>query len=99
MDYYVHLSEDTLDKLEKAIDGTKIDVRELEVTQNGTYVAPTGKAYSPVKVEVSMPTITIVNTANVDIAVSGDIEASGEGTYSVTGDATITLTTPAVSEL
>lgn len=33
--------------------GSGIDVEPLSVTQNGTYSAPTGKAYSPVTVNVS----------------------------------------------
>lgn len=41
---YVHLSDEQ---------GTQIDVEPLSVTQNGTYTAPTGKAYSPVTVNVS----------------------------------------------
>ena len=33
--------------------GGSVDVESLSVTQNGTYTAPTGKAYSPVVVNVS----------------------------------------------
>ena len=33
--------------------GSSIDVEALSVTQNGTYTAPSGKAYSPVTVNVS----------------------------------------------
>lgn len=40
---YVHLSDD----------GTLVGVEPLTVTENGTYTAPTGKAYSPVTVNVS----------------------------------------------
>lgn len=43
-DGYVHLSDE---------EGTQITVESLSVTQNGTYTAPTGKAYSPVTVNVS----------------------------------------------
>ena len=35
--------------------GTSITVEELNVSTNGTYTAPAGKAYSPVKVLVSNP--------------------------------------------
>ena len=41
---YVHLSDE---------EGTHVTVESLSVTQNGTYTAPTGKAYSPVSVSVS----------------------------------------------
>lgn len=41
---YVHLSDE---------EGTQISVESLSVTQNGTYTAPSGKAYSPVTVNVS----------------------------------------------
>ena len=43
-DGYVHLSPDG---------SPPITVESLSVTQNGTYTAPTGKAYSPVTVNVS----------------------------------------------
>ena len=33
--------------------GSSVTVEELSVTENGTYTAPTGKAYSPVTVNVS----------------------------------------------
>ena len=52
MEYYVNLSDSTLAKLEEAISGEEIDVVELHVTENDTYIAPEGKAYSPVVVEV-----------------------------------------------
>lgn len=35
------------------VEPTQIEVEPLSVTQNGTYTAPTGKAYSPVTVNVS----------------------------------------------
>lgn len=35
------------------VEPTEIEVEPLSVTQNGTYTAPTGKAYSPVTVNVS----------------------------------------------
>ena len=40
---YVHLSDD----------GNLVGVEPLTVTENGTYTAPTGKAYSPITVDVS----------------------------------------------
>lgn len=43
-DGYVHLDDEGT---------TPITVEPLSVTQNGTYTAPTGKAYSPVTVNVS----------------------------------------------
>lgn len=53
MEYYVHLSDETLEKLEDAISGEPVEVVELNVTENDTYTAPSGKAYSPVVVNVS----------------------------------------------
>lgn len=41
---------------------TPITVESLPVTQNGTYTAPTGKAYSPVTVAV--PTVTITQSGS-----------------------------------
>ena len=40
-------------KTEGLASGGGVDVEALSVTQNGTYTAPTGKAYSPVTVNVS----------------------------------------------
>ena len=46
---------------------SSITVEALNVTTNGTYTAPTGKAYSPVT--VSVPTVTITQTGgNLSIA-------------------------------
>lgn len=51
MEYDVNFSEQTLKELTDAIKG--VQVEELNVSENGTYTAPSGKAYSPVKVNVS----------------------------------------------
>lgn len=51
MEYTVNLGKESLKKIANAIGG--VDVQELEVTQNGVYTAPDGKAYSPVKVNVA----------------------------------------------
>ena len=51
MEYYVEFGEQTMKEITDALKG--VDVQELSVTQNGTYTAPEGKAYSPVKVNVS----------------------------------------------
>lgn len=44
------------------VEPTEIEVEPLSVTQNGTYTAPTGKAYSPVTVNVSGGTINVATT-------------------------------------
>lgn len=44
------------------IEPTEIEVEPLSVTQNGTYTAPTGTAYSPVTVNVSGGTISVATT-------------------------------------
>ena len=50
MDYNIHLSEDTLNKLGDAISG--VEIIDLEVTEAGTYTAPEGKAYGKVVVTI-----------------------------------------------
>ena len=50
---YVHLSDE---------EGTHVTVESLFVTQNGTYTASTGHAYSPVSVNV--PTVTITQSGS-----------------------------------
>lgn len=50
---YVHLSD---------AQGTQITVESLSATSNTTYTAPTGKAYSPVVVNV--PTVTITQSGS-----------------------------------
>ena len=45
------------------VEPTEIEVEPLSVTQNGTYTAPTGKAYSPVTVNVSGGGTLTVKTA------------------------------------
>lgn len=50
---YVHLDDEGT---------TPITVESLSVAQNGTYTAPTGKAYSPVTVAV--PTVTITQSGS-----------------------------------
>ena len=44
------------------IEPTEIEVEPLSVTQNGTYTAPTGKAYSPVTVNVSGGSVSVGQT-------------------------------------
>lgn len=50
MEYTVNLGKESLRKIASAIGG--VEVEPLEVTQNGEYTAPDGKAYSPVSVNV-----------------------------------------------
>ena len=38
--------------LGKKMTGSNVEIESLSVTENGTYTAPTGKAYSPVTVNV-----------------------------------------------
>lgn len=49
MEYFVHLGADSVDAIKQAC-GTEVE--ELNVTENGTYNAPSGKAYNPVIVNV-----------------------------------------------
>lgn len=52
--------------------GTSITVEPLTVTRNGTQTAPSGKAYSPVTVNVPQPsgTINIVANGQQDVSMS-----------------------------
>ncbi len=57
------------------VEPTEIEVEPLSVTQNGTYTAPTGKAYSPVTVNVSggsvnIATETMTNSSNQNTSIS-----------------------------
>ena len=50
----------TLTEMKNAVDGiSSTTVESLSVTSNGTYTAPTGKAYTPVTVNVSAPSPTL----------------------------------------
>ena len=60
-DGYVHLSDEQ---------GTSVTVEALSVTQNGTYTAPTGKAYSPVSVSVPTGGSEIVLLGADEVTVS-----------------------------
>lgn len=56
------------------VEPTEIEVEPLSVTQNGTYTAPTGKAYSPVTVNVSggsvnIATATMTNSSNQNTSI------------------------------
>ena len=52
--------------------GGGVTVEELNVTDNGTYTAPTGKAYSPVKVNVSGGGSSDFSTATVTVTTSAE---------------------------
>lgn len=69
-----------------ASSGGDIEVEALAVTENGTYIAPEGKAYSPVNVNVaggggssdfSIAEVTIVNTINGHVTLT--MPVCGEG--------------------
>lgn len=84
-----------------AVPGSSVDVEALSVTQNGTYTAPAGKAYSPVTVSVSGGASNIVqgtftgSTAGTVLTVSVPYTGSGyplviaiypsEGSYNSSG--------------
>lgn len=67
--------------------GGDIDVDSLTVTENGTYSASSGHAYSPVV--VSVPTSGITPTGTTDI--------SSNGIYDVTNFASASVSVPAAS--
>lgn len=61
---------------------TQIEVEPLSVTTNGTYTAPTGKAYSPVTVNVSGGTVNVATTtwSNSDNTATSHTFSSLSGT-------------------
>jgi hypothetical protein len=72
MEYFVHLGAHSVDAIKQAC-GTEVE--ELNVTENGTYNAPSGKAYNPVTVNVessggdsdfSTAEVTIIKEADSD---------------------------------
>lgn len=70
----------TLTEMKDAVDGISggdITVESLSVTSNGTYTAPTGKAYSPVTVSVSGGT----PRTSTDLVVSGATVTAPAGVY------------------
>ena len=66
--------------------GSEITVTELNVTENGTYTAPAGSAYSPVNVEVPAPA---PNLEDITITENGTYQA-GEG-YDGLGTVTVDI--------
>lgn len=48
--------------------GGDITVEALSVTENGVYEAPTGKAYSPVNVEVPVPALADNHQVTLDVS-------------------------------
>ena len=68
--------------------GSSVTVEALTVTENDTYTAPEGKAYSPVTVNVAMPTATIYFVENYDGAYR-----QPQGTISVNGTPISSTTT------
>lgn len=60
-----------LDKIQGG--GSSVTVEALNVTENDTYTAPTGKAYSPVMVAVPNPNNVVTVTGTLD-APFGDLD-------------------------
>lgn len=51
MEYYAHFDDATIQQLVDAMQ-TGLNTEEITITQNGTYVAPVGKGYTPIVVDV-----------------------------------------------
>ena len=77
---YVHLSDE---------EGTNVGVDELTVTANGTYTAPSGWAYNPVK--VNLPTTTRA-VPSISVSSGGLITATSTQTAGVVSAGTETAT-------
>ena len=77
---YVHLSDE---------EGTNVSVDELTVTANGTYTAPSGWAYNPVK--VNLPTTTRA-VPSISVSSGGLITATSTQTAGVVSAGTETAT-------
>lgn len=77
---YVHLSDE---------EGTNVSVDELTVTANGTYTAPSGWAYNPVK--VNLPT-TSRAVPSISVSSGGLITATSTQTAGVVTAGTETAT-------
>lgn len=67
MEYYVSLGDETIEALGDMIKEQKVDVDSKSITENGTYTAPSGKAYSPVTVNVPNP-----STGTLQITENGE---------------------------
>ena len=63
MEYTVNLGKESIKKIGDAISG-RVEIEPLEVTENGEYTAPSGKAYSPVSVNVE-GNDCVVTTASI----------------------------------
>ena len=71
--------------LGKAAGGQGITVESLSVTENGTYTAPSGKAYSPITVNVSGGGGTVVALINATYN-AGDTVTCSKGAITLTSD-------------
>lgn len=72
--------------------GSSIDVEALTITQNGTYTAPTGKAYSPITVSVQGGVLVteatlanggIIKSITASPVISGTLSITSNGTFDV----------------
>lgn len=91
MEYYVHLADETLEKLEGVIAG--VDIESVEFTENGEYTAPSGTAYGSVSVNVeggggtsdfSTAEVTVVSVGQVHLEMPTLLivpEVNLEGTF------------------
>lgn len=66
--------------------GSNITIEGITITENGTYTAPTGVAYSPVIVAVSATGLRVLVTTLADLY---EIETEGLMTWTTTATGTI----------
>lgn len=67
MEYKVNLGEESISAIADMIKEQKVKVESKSITENGTYTAPSGKAYSPVTVNVPNP-----STGTLQITENGE---------------------------
>lgn len=78
--------------------GSSVTVEPLTVTANGTQTAPSGKAYSPVTVNVPTPTPSL-QSKSVTIDEAGTVTITPDSGYEAMEEVVVTAEVPSVSTM